>query len=77
MTLTIELDRIGMSRVSYEAIPLRARIVQGGKYGENLIEKQKPTDVVGAKDEIQRMMDEKFHCSVTIDWIDHTTHGSK
>lgn len=76
MTLIIELDRIGMSRVSYEAIPLRARILQGGKYGENLVEKQKPTDVIWTQGEIQRMMDEKFRSTVTINWIDKT-HGGK
>jgi hypothetical protein len=69
MTITIELRRVGMSTVSYAAIPLEARVLQGGQYGENLL-KGRWTDPVGAKREIYRLLTARFGRAVTVEWME-------
>lgn len=52
MTFTIELIRVG--RI------IQARIFQNGKYGNDLLEKSKMTDVESARRECQRILASRF-----------------
>jgi len=67
MKLTVVLQRVGTSAVSYQSIPLVARVVQAGKVGENLLS-GRWTDVVGAKAEVQRALCERLGCVVEVEW---------
>jgi hypothetical protein len=73
MKLTIELRRIGTSRVSEECIPLVARIPDGrGGFGSDLLERTGLTDVEGAKAHLQQLLDNRFRRPVEITWADRT-----
>lgn len=71
MTLTVELIRCGNSRVSFRGIPIQARILQGGKRGENLL-KIPMTDVEATKASVLFILENKFNETVTVDWVDRT-----
>lgn len=71
MTLTITLARVGSSRVAEHNIPLQARILQGGRYGENLLPGS-VTDVEYAKTWLTDSLNNKFCREVEILWDDQT-----
>lgn len=71
MKFTIELQRAGMSRVSYDAIPIMARVRQGSHLGENLLP-DGLTDVELAKSESARRLALKIGRAVQVDFIDRT-----
>jgi hypothetical protein len=70
--MRIELQRVGMSRVSENNIPLVARILTPTGYGANLIPRDQFTDVDYARAVIQDRLNEKFGRAVEIRWIDAT-----
>lgn len=76
MKMTVELRRVGMSRVAVTNIPIQARCVQGTPqkvaYGGDLLLSVKPTDVVVAKDTTQALLDHRFGVTVAITWLDRT-----
>lgn len=76
MTFTIELRRVGMSRVAEHNIPLIARIVTNGAfYGRNLLVEDRLSDVECAKAMLQSRINQKFGLAVAIEWIDATREG--
>lgn len=68
MKLTVALRRVGTSRVSNFGIPFQARVLQGNKTGDDLIEKFGLCDMANAKSTVQDLLESKFRCAVTIDW---------
>jgi hypothetical protein len=56
MTITVDLRRVGSSRVSVKSIPLIARVYQGSVYGENLLKRRGITDPVQARKEVQDIL---------------------
>lgn len=54
--------------MSYQNIPLQARVVQGNKVGENLLNGHIFTDVAGTKAAIERGLKLKFPCPIEIEW---------
>lgn len=72
MRLTIELRRIGASRVGYHAIPIIARVRSGTTFGADILARQSRCDVEGAKNFIQGWADDKFRAAVSIVWEDRT-----
>lgn len=71
-TMRIQLQRVGVSRISEGTIPLIARCVTATGYGLNLLAKDRFTDVATAMATIQARLDQKFGQAVPIRWIDCT-----
>lgn len=72
MTITVELTRVGSSRVSENAIPIEARILQGGILGGNLLHGRSYADPISAKEAVRRILGEKIVDEVV---FDDRTHG--
>lgn len=72
MKISIELQRVGASRVAEHNIPLQARILQGGKYGADLLAKDGLTDVEGVKLLLRWRIPRLLGMDVEIEWIDKT-----
>ncbi len=73
MKLTIHLQRVGMSRVAEANIPIQARIIQGGKVGENLLSKDRFSDVEHVKAELKRRLEKQWGRALDVEWIDKTS----
>ncbi len=71
MKVTVELQRVGSSRVSQRGIPIQARVIQGGRRGENLL-KSGMTDVESVKPAVHFLLEQRFKSDVEIDWLDRT-----
>lgn len=71
IVLTVELQRVGRSSVSNAGIPICARILQDGKYGEPVLQGG-ISDKQYAKEVIQADLSQKFCSAVRITWIDKT-----
>ena len=66
MTITIERQRVGRSRVSIRGISIMARAIQGTKTGEDLLAGRGLTDVQCAKETLQERVNEMFRQTVEI-----------
>jgi hypothetical protein len=72
MKLTIVLQRVGSSRVAESSIPLVARVLQGGRFGEDLLAGKGLSDMEGAKVALLAKLRNSLGRSIDVEWIDKT-----
>jgi hypothetical protein len=64
MTITVELNRVGTSRVAIHAIPIEARVRQGGVLGANLLRGRGYSDPVSAKEAVRQILGAKINADI-------------
>lgn len=70
--MTVVLRRLGFARGALSTCPISARVHQGDALGENILGKQKLSDIDGAKGFVQNYLDERWGSHIDIEWEDYT-----
>lgn len=73
MTLEVNLRRIGSSRSSMTAIPIVARVLQGGRFGEDILAGRGIRDMRCAQDTIYEILRGKLGPGVILKFTGEET----